>query len=74
MNSKLEVRIEAVKLAINTEGVTSENIVETSAAIAGFILGEAELPETYDSNSTMKELVDKFSRPTIPGGDEGKEG
>ena len=30
MNSKIEARIEAVKLALNVEGVTSENIIEVS--------------------------------------------
>lgn len=74
MNSKIEVKIEAVKLAINVEGVTSENIVETSEAIAKFILGDAELPDTYDSNSTMKELMERFSNPTTSAGNESKEG
>lgn len=74
MNSKIELRIEAVKLAINVEGVTSENLVTTSDAIAKFILGDAELPDTYDSNSTMKELMEKFSTPTIPVSNENKEG
>lgn len=74
MNSKIEVKIEAVKLAINVEGVTSENIVEISEAIVKFILGDAELPDTYDSNSTMKELMERFPRPTKPTSDESKEG
>lgn len=74
MNSKIEARIEAVKLAINVEGVTSENIMETSEAIAKFILGDSELPETFDSNSTMKELMEKFSNPSMPAVDENKEG
>lgn len=60
MNSKIEARIEAVKLAINVEGVTSENIVSTSNAIYGFILGDAELPENHDANSDMKELMAKM--------------
>lgn len=60
MNSKIEARIEAVKLAINVEGVTSENIVSTSEAIYGFILGGAELPETHDTKAEMKELMAKM--------------
>lgn len=60
MNSKIEARIEAVKLAINVEGVTSDNIVSTSEAIYGFILGGAELPENHDANADMKELMAKM--------------
>ena len=45
MNSKIEARIEAVKLALNVEGVTSENIIEVSEKIAIFIIGNAELPD-----------------------------
>lgn len=74
MNSKLEVRTEAVKLAINVEGVTSENIVETSEAIAKFILGEAELPDADDSNKLYKEMIAKLTPPTNPVSDESKEG
>lgn len=60
MNSKIEARIEAVKLAINVEGVTSENIVSASEAIYGFILGSADLPENHDANADMKELMAKM--------------
>lgn len=74
MNSKLEVRIEAVKLAINVEGVTSENIVGTSKAIAKFILGDAELPDADDSNKLYKEMIAKLTPPTNPVSDENKEG
>ncbi|MCI9284337.1 MAG: hypothetical protein HFJ91_00675 [Muribaculaceae bacterium] len=74
MNSKIEVKIEAVKLAINVEGVTSENIVETSEAIAKFILGDAELPDTHDGNALYKEMMAKLTPPTNPVSDESKEG
>lgn len=71
MNSKIEARIEAVKLAINVEGVTSDNIVSTSEAIYGFILGDAELPNTFNTNAEMMGLMSKyFSRPPYPDIDE----
>lgn len=73
MNSKLEVRTEAVKLAINVEGVTSENIVETSEAIAKFMLGDVELPDTHDSNALYKEMMAKINPPTNSMSDENKE-
>lgn len=59
MNSKIEARIESVRLAINVEGVTSENIVEVSKAIYEFVIGDAELPESHDSNAEIKELMTK---------------
>lgn len=58
MNSKIEARIEAVKLALNVEGVTSENIIEVSKKIASFIIGEAELPDKDPSEDMQKRMMD----------------
>lgn len=60
MNSKLELRIESVKIAVNVEGVTSENVIETAKAIEGYIIGDIELPEWIDAQSQWKELSEKF--------------
>lgn len=60
MNSKIEARIEAVKLALNVEGVTSENIIDVSEKIADFIIGSADLADIYDSNAYMKEMLSKI--------------
>ena len=60
MNSKLEIRIEAVKLALNVEGVTSESVIQTAKVIESYILGDAELPEWIDTQSQWKELSEKF--------------
>lgn len=57
MNSKIEARIEAVKLALNVEGV----IIEVSEKIADFIIGNSELPDTYDSNGYLKDMVAKMT-------------
>lgn len=64
MNSKIEARIEAVKLALNVEGVTSENIIEVSNKIAAFIIDNAELPDSYDSNAYLKEIMAKVATPS----------
>lgn len=58
MNSKIEARIEAVKLALNVEGVTSENIIEVSDKIATFIIGDAELPDKDPSEDMQKRMMD----------------
>lgn len=70
MNSKIEARIEAVKLALNVEGVTSENIIEVSDKIASFIIGSAELPDRDESADIQKRMMDMvtdaYKRTTPP--------
>ncbi|MDE5986832.1 MAG: hypothetical protein K2H16_06070 [Prevotella sp.] len=67
MNSKIEARIEAVKLAVNVKGVTDKNVIAVSEEIAKYILGDAELPEMYDTLSAMREMVSKtFRSPSYP--------
>lgn len=58
MNSKIEARIEAVKLALNMEGVTAENIIEVSEKIADFIVGNSELPDKDGSADFQKQMMD----------------
>lgn len=58
MNSKIEARIEAVKLALNVEGVTAENIIEVGGKIADFIVGNAELPDNDESADFQKQMMD----------------
>lgn len=57
MNSKLELRNEAVRIASNLEGITAENIVETAEKIEKYINGNAVLPDVMD----MKEMFKTFS-------------
>lgn len=61
MNSKIDVRIEAARLAVNVEGVTVDNVIAMSERIANFILGDSELPEAYDTNAYLKELMAKMN-------------
>lgn len=71
MNSKLELRTEAVKIALNVEGVTPENLIETAEKIETYILGSVELPEYIDPQAQLKELSEKFlSKSFEPKGDE----
>ena len=61
MNSKIELRNEAVRLALNVEGVTADNVIAVSEKIANFILGDSQLPEAYDTNAYLKELMEKMT-------------
>lgn len=55
MNSKLELRLEAAKIAAELEGVTLDNFHEAVSRIERYILGGAELPE---QDGAMPELMD----------------
>lgn len=57
MNSKLELRNEAVRIAASLEGITSENLISTAERIEKYIIGNAGLPEVMD----MKEMVKAFT-------------
>lgn len=62
MNSKIELRIEAVKLAANVEGVTDKNVIAVSEKIAKYILGNAELPEVYDPTESQNKILAMMSQ------------
>lgn len=54
MNSKIEVRAEAVRLAAMVEGANSENVVELSIKIGEYLLDGVDLPDVYNQNEMMK--------------------
>jgi len=62
MNSKLELRNEAVRLAVNVKDGTSENVIEVSRKIETYILGDAELPEYFDTQKNLQEMFATMSR------------
>lgn len=53
MNSKLDLRLEAARLAAMVDGITPERIVPTAKEIEAYVLGNAELPEAYDANELL---------------------
>ena len=55
MDSKLELRLEAARIAAKLDDVTIEKFHEAASRIEHYILGSAELPE---QDSTMPELMD----------------
>ena len=58
MKSKLELRQFAVNTALNAEGVTAENFIEFAKKVEEYVLGEAELPETYDETAQAMKLAE----------------
>lgn len=59
-NSKLEVRAEAVRLAQMTIGTNAFNIVEVAKEIEKYIIDGIELPDVYDPNAHLKEMMDFY--------------
>ena len=55
MNSKLELRLEAARIAAKLDDVTIENFPEAASRIEHYLLGEATLPE---QDGAMPELMD----------------
>lgn len=54
MNSKLELRLEAARIAAKLDGVTIDNFHESAFRIEHYLLGDAELPE---QDNAMPELM-----------------
>ena len=54
MNSKLELRLEAAKIAAELKGVTLDNFHEAVSRIEHYLLGDATLPE---QDNAMPELL-----------------
>lgn len=65
MKSKLELRQFAVTSALNLDDVTSETIISTAKAIEDYVLGGAELPETYDEVSLLDKYKDIFGQSAL---------
>ena len=55
MNSKLELRLEAARIAAKLDDVTIENFPEAASRIEHYLLGDATLPE---QDGAMPELMD----------------
>ncbi len=60
-NSKIEARVEAVRLAALLKDVTSENIVPVSKQIEEYITEGIDLPGIYDPNSYLKDFMSKMN-------------
>ena len=62
MNSKLDLRLESAKLAVMVDGVTPENVISLSKEIEKYVIGEAELPESYDPNEMLKNSMEMLNK------------
>ncbi|WP_307996663.1 hypothetical protein [uncultured Bacteroides sp.] len=73
MNSKLDLRLESAKLAVMVDGVTPENVISLSKEIEKYVIGEAELPESYDPNEMLKNSMEMLNKRFTDDYDKNKE-
>lgn len=59
-DTKLNARIEAVRLAAMVKDVNIENVVEVSKKIADFIIGEANIPEANDKGDIFEKMMERM--------------
>lgn len=57
MDSKIEIRFEAARIAASLAGTTKEDFKDVAQNIADFIIGDAEVPEYKDKDEVMCKLV-----------------
>lgn len=55
MKSKLDIRVFAVEQAVKVMGSNTpmKDVVEKARAIETYVIGEANLPESYDNESAL---------------------
>ena len=58
MKSKLEIRVFAIEQAVKVIGISTpvKDVVEKAKEIEAYIIGDAELPESYD-NEGMRGVI-----------------
>lgn len=61
LKSKLEVRLEAARLAVMVKGITESDVIEVSNKIADFIIGDADLPEAPSLEDPTDKLTKLFA-------------
>ena len=57
MNSKLELRLEAARIAAKLDDVTIENFPEAASRIEHYLLGDATLPEQDGAMTELMEML-----------------
>ena len=63
MKSKIEIRLEAAKLAVKLPGTTIENFHDRAYRLELYLTGEADLPETLDEMDIINNVFDRIRSP-----------
>lgn len=59
-NSKLEIRLEAVRLATATSGVDRRDLINFARTIEQYVTDGIELPDVYDHNEVILGMAEKL--------------
>lgn len=61
MESMVNLRLQAVKVAASLKDVSSEHVIDVADKIVRYVKGKADIPETYDpteeARKMMKDLI-----------------
>lgn len=60
--NRVDIRLEAVKIAIKIHAMDTCNVVETAKIVENYIIGDADIPEYEDPNKIFKEMVSSMGK------------
>ena len=60
MKSKIEIRLEAAKLAVKLPGTTIENFHDRAYRLELYLTGEAVLPETTNEADIINDVFERL--------------
>ena len=58
--NRVDIRLEAVKIAIKIHAMDTCNVVETAKIVENYIVGDAEIPEYEDPNKLFKTMLENW--------------
>ena len=64
--NRVDIRLEAIKIAIKIHAMDTCNVVETAKIVENYIVGDADIPEYVDPNIAIKQIVESMERITNP--------
>lgn len=60
--NRVDIRLEAVKIAIKIHAMDMSNVIETAKTVENYIVGNADIPEYEDPNKILKEMVSSMGK------------
>lgn len=62
--NRVDIRIEAVKIALQIHAMDMSNVIETAKTVENYIVGNADIPEYEDPNKILKDMVTSMGKLT----------
>lgn len=64
--NRVDIRIEAVKIALQIHAMDTCNVIETAKTVEDYIVGDADIPEYEDPNKILKDMVSSMGKMSNP--------